>query len=167
MSQAVFLGLDIVVPLMTGELLAVPKLARLYFGLLSYLLEIWPDRVAALPGGAQNFARTIELLCHPLQPWPDWFAALRTGEWHLRCQSSPVWCVFRLDLTRPAVLRGKHSSCHSAMRGVSEVDHRGANLGPTCRLCTHMGCAWTSCGRVLLADSSPGERSWVQACSAA
>lgn len=48
--QAVFLGLDIVVPLMSGELLAVPKLARLYFGLLSYMLEIWPARVADLPG---------------------------------------------------------------------------------------------------------------------
>ena len=48
--QAVFLGLDIVVPLMSGELLAVPKLARLYFGLLSYLAEIWPGRLATLPG---------------------------------------------------------------------------------------------------------------------
>lgn len=45
-----FLGLDIVVPLMSGELLAVPKLARLYFGLLCYMLEIWPARVADLPG---------------------------------------------------------------------------------------------------------------------
>ncbi len=50
MAQVVFLGLDIVVPLMSVELLAVPKLARLYFALLSYLLEIWPDRLAALPG---------------------------------------------------------------------------------------------------------------------
>lgn len=49
MAQVVFLGLDIVVPLMSVELLAVPKLARLYFALLSYLLEIWPDRLAALP----------------------------------------------------------------------------------------------------------------------
>ena len=48
--QAVFLGLDIVVPLMSGELLAVPKLARLYFALLSYMLDIWPARVAELPG---------------------------------------------------------------------------------------------------------------------
>lgn len=45
-----FLGLDIVVPLMSGELLAVPKLARLYFALLSYMLDIWPARVAELPG---------------------------------------------------------------------------------------------------------------------
>jgi hypothetical protein len=48
--QAVFLGLDIVVPLMSGELLAVPKLARLYFALLSYMMDIWPARVAELPG---------------------------------------------------------------------------------------------------------------------
>ena len=48
--QAVFLGLNIVVPLMSGELLAVPKLARLYFALLSYMMDIWPARVAELPG---------------------------------------------------------------------------------------------------------------------
>jgi hypothetical protein len=46
----VFLGLDIVVPLMSSELLAVPKLSRLYFALLSYMLDIWPARAAELPG---------------------------------------------------------------------------------------------------------------------
>ena len=46
----VFLGLDILVPLMTGELLRFPKLARAYFALLSYMLEVYPERVAALPG---------------------------------------------------------------------------------------------------------------------
>lgn len=61
--QAVFLGLDIVVPLMTGELLAVPKLARLYFGLLSYMLEIWPARVAELPG-----ALSVSFLLHVVHP---------------------------------------------------------------------------------------------------
>jgi hypothetical protein len=49
-AQVVFLGLDILVPLMTGELLRFPKLARAYFALLAYMLEVYPERVAALPG---------------------------------------------------------------------------------------------------------------------
>ena len=48
--QAVFLGLDLVVPLMCAEVVAVPKVARAYFRLLAYLLEVWPHRTAALPG---------------------------------------------------------------------------------------------------------------------
>ena len=48
--QVVFLGLDVVVPLMTEDLLKIPKLCRLYFGLLGYMLEAFPERMAALPG---------------------------------------------------------------------------------------------------------------------
>ena len=50
--QVVFLGLDILIPLMTSELLRFPKLARAYFALLAYMLEVYPERVAALPGTA-------------------------------------------------------------------------------------------------------------------
>ena len=50
LTQVVFLGLDILIPLMTGELLRFPKLARAYFALLAYMLEVYPERVAALPG---------------------------------------------------------------------------------------------------------------------
>ena len=45
-----FLGLDVVVPLISEDLLKIPKLCRLYFGLLGYMLEAFPERMAALPG---------------------------------------------------------------------------------------------------------------------
>ena len=48
--QVVFLGLDMVIPLMTAELLQFPKLARAFFSLLSYAMEVYPERIAALPG---------------------------------------------------------------------------------------------------------------------
>ncbi len=48
--QVVFVGLDVVVPLITEDLLKIPKLCRLYFGLLGYMLEAFPERMAALPG---------------------------------------------------------------------------------------------------------------------
>ena len=47
--QAVFLGLDILVPLLSEELLMFPKLAKLYFTLLAYLLEAHTEKVVALP----------------------------------------------------------------------------------------------------------------------
>ena len=50
--QVVFMGLDMVIPLMTGELLHFPKLIRAFFSLISYMLEVYPERVAALPGTA-------------------------------------------------------------------------------------------------------------------
>ena len=49
-TQVVFLGLSILVPLMQIEQLKFPKLARAYFTLLSYMLEVYPERVAGLPG---------------------------------------------------------------------------------------------------------------------
>lgn len=49
-AQVVFLGLDTVIPLMTGELLHFPKLIRAFFTLISYMLEVYPERVASLPG---------------------------------------------------------------------------------------------------------------------
>lgn len=48
--QVVFTGLDMVIPLMTAELLQFPKLARAFFALLSFTMEVYPERVAALPG---------------------------------------------------------------------------------------------------------------------
>lgn len=48
--QIVFLGLDLVIPLVTGELLQFPKLVRSFFSLLSYMMEIYPEHVASLPG---------------------------------------------------------------------------------------------------------------------
>ena len=50
--QMVFVGLDIIVPLMTVELLKFPTLSEAYFQLLAHMLEVYPERVLALPGKA-------------------------------------------------------------------------------------------------------------------
>ena len=52
--QVVFLGLDTVIPLMTGDLLHFPKLIRAFFSLIAYMLEVYPERVASLPGGCHT-----------------------------------------------------------------------------------------------------------------
>ena len=39
-AQLVFLGLDILIPLMTLELLGYPKLCLSYFQLLAYMMEV-------------------------------------------------------------------------------------------------------------------------------
>ncbi|KAK9863281.1 hypothetical protein WJX84_001780 [Apatococcus fuscideae] len=49
-AQMVFVGLDIVVPLMTTELLKFPALSVAYFQLLAHMLEVYPERVLTLPG---------------------------------------------------------------------------------------------------------------------
>ena len=61
-----FTGLGILVPLMQDEQLKFPKLARAYFMLLSYMLEVYPERVASLPGApcticqeAMNYTRNL------------------------------------------------------------------------------------------------------------
>ena len=46
----VFAGLDILIPLVREELLKFPKLGRAFFTLLNYMLEVYPERVAGLPG---------------------------------------------------------------------------------------------------------------------
>lgn len=61
-----FVGLDVVVPLITEDLLKIPKLCRLYFGLLGYMLEAFPERMAALPG-AEPSSRTTAVPTAQLQ----------------------------------------------------------------------------------------------------
>ena len=61
--QVVFLGLDTVIPLMTGELLQFPKLLRAFFSLIAYMLEVYPERVASLPGGCHAL---LLLVCSTL-----------------------------------------------------------------------------------------------------
>ncbi|KAK3239066.1 hypothetical protein CYMTET_50978, partial [Cymbomonas tetramitiformis] len=51
-AQVVLLGLHLVIPLISPELLKFPKLCRQYFTLLSVLLDSYPERVAALPTAA-------------------------------------------------------------------------------------------------------------------
>jgi hypothetical protein len=48
-SRVVLVGLNIVLPLISAELLKFPKLAHLYYSLLSYMLEVYPQAVADLP----------------------------------------------------------------------------------------------------------------------
>lgn len=66
--QVVFLGLEIVIPLVTGELLQFPKLVRSFFSLVSYMMEIYPEHVACLPGSALLILRvfgTVHLVALP------------------------------------------------------------------------------------------------------
>ena len=48
-AQLVFLGLDILIPLISLELLGYPKLCLLYFQLLAYMMEVSPT-IAHLQG---------------------------------------------------------------------------------------------------------------------
>lgn len=59
-SRVVLVGLNIVLPLISAELLKFPKLAQLYYSLLSYMLEVYPKAVAELP--PQHFASLMASL---------------------------------------------------------------------------------------------------------
>ena len=48
-AEVVFIGLNVVIPLITDELLTFPKLCHQYFSLLAHMLEAYPAKVAALP----------------------------------------------------------------------------------------------------------------------
>lgn len=58
------MGLGLVLPLINSELLKYPKLARLYFSLLSYMLEVYPQHIAAL--APEHFASLMATLKHGL-----------------------------------------------------------------------------------------------------
>ncbi|DBA87589.1 TPA: hypothetical protein ACH3X1_004612 [Trebouxia sp. C0004] len=60
-AQLVFLGLDILIPLISLELLGYPKLCLLYFQLLAYMMEVYPEKVAALP------SQQLQTLLHTLE----------------------------------------------------------------------------------------------------
>ncbi|GAX80807.1 hypothetical protein CEUSTIGMA_g8243.t1 [Chlamydomonas eustigma] len=59
-AQVVLLGLNIVLPLLSVELLKFPKLCHLYFQLLSYMLEVYAPQVASLP--TENFGMLMQSL---------------------------------------------------------------------------------------------------------
>lgn len=48
-SDAVFHGLDVVIPLIDIDLLKFPKLRRSYYALLAHMVEVYPERMCALP----------------------------------------------------------------------------------------------------------------------
>ncbi|KAL5225000.1 hypothetical protein ABZP36_011639 [Zizania latifolia] len=56
-GEVIYVGLDIVTPLISLDLLKYPKLSRDYFALVSHLLEVYPEKVANLNKDA--FARII------------------------------------------------------------------------------------------------------------
>lgn len=51
-SQVVYMGLHIVTPLISLELLKYPKLCHDYFSLLSHMLEVYPEMIAQLSNEA-------------------------------------------------------------------------------------------------------------------
>lgn len=84
--QAVFLGLEILVPLMGTEQLKFPKLARAYFTLLSYMLEVYPERVAGLPGAFPAVFPTVSNVNNaPDRSW--WSVVCRESQ---RCLQSSI-----------------------------------------------------------------------------
>ncbi|KAL3681977.1 hypothetical protein R1sor_024933 [Riccia sorocarpa] len=59
-AQVVYLGLHIITPLMSVDLLKYPKLCRQYFTLLAHMLEVYPEKVARL--SADGFGRIVGTL---------------------------------------------------------------------------------------------------------
>eukprot|EP00850_Spirogloea_muscicola_P004362 SM000018S03727 [mRNA] locus=s18:1138348:1145815:+ [translate_table: standard] len=59
-AQVIYFGLQTVTPLVSVELLKYPKLCRQYFTLISHMLEVYPEKVAALP--PQAFTQIINCL---------------------------------------------------------------------------------------------------------
>lgn len=58
--QVVYMGLHIVTPLISLDLLKYPKLCHDYFSLLSHMLEVYPEMITQLNGEA--FVRIIKTL---------------------------------------------------------------------------------------------------------
>lgn len=60
-SQIIFCGLGLVVPLVTRQLLKIPELSEVYFGLINVLFEVYPEKVVLLPEDLfASLSRTIE-----------------------------------------------------------------------------------------------------------
>ncbi|GFP96740.1 exportin-4 [Phtheirospermum japonicum] len=64
-SQVVYMGLHIVTPLITLDLLKYPKLCHSYFSLLSHMLEVYPEIIAQLNVEAfSHILATLEFGLH-------------------------------------------------------------------------------------------------------
>ena len=72
--QVVFAGLDVVVPLISPDLLAFPKLRRAYFELLAYMLEVRLHRRSDLSRSVPRglFVNICSIVSHP--PWYPQFS---------------------------------------------------------------------------------------------
>lgn len=64
-AEVIFVGLLIVSPLISSDLLRFPKLSSCYFRLVSHMLEVYPEKVALLPKEA--FAQVTAALDFGIQ----------------------------------------------------------------------------------------------------
>jgi hypothetical protein len=58
-SQVVLAGLNIILPLISSELLKFPKLCHLYFSLLALMLEVYPRQVGGKGRGREGAAAAL------------------------------------------------------------------------------------------------------------
>ncbi|XP_064627537.1 exportin-4-like isoform X2 [Lineus longissimus] len=54
-SMTVFYGLNLVMPLISEQMLQFPNLCSQYYKLVSYIAEIYPEKICELPEGLYNF----------------------------------------------------------------------------------------------------------------
>ncbi|MCO5598035.1 hypothetical protein L7F22_052124 [Adiantum nelumboides] len=64
-AQVIYLGLHIVIPLISVELLKYPKLCRQYFTLLAHMLEVYPEKIARL--SKEGFSQVVGALSFGLR----------------------------------------------------------------------------------------------------
>jgi hypothetical protein len=100
-AQVVFLGLNIVIPLISLELLKYPKLCRQYFSLLAHMLEVYPEKVAVLPQA--QFGSIITSLDFGLRHQVKW------------CPLARVHCVLRKTIQTCYRLTGSPGIIHRAI----------------------------------------------------
>eukprot|EP00250_Pteridium_aquilinum_P028115 c36611_g1_i1 orf=157-3681(+) len=59
-AQVIYLGLHIIIPLISIDLLKYPKLCRQYFTLLAHMLEVYPEKIAKL--SKEGFSQVVGAL---------------------------------------------------------------------------------------------------------
>ncbi|KAF8392178.1 hypothetical protein HHK36_022520 [Tetracentron sinense] len=72
-AQVIYLGLHIVMPLISVDLLKYPKLRHDYFALLSHMFEVYPEKVAQL--NAEAFAHLLGTLDYGIHHQASWQVA--------------------------------------------------------------------------------------------
>mmetsp|Transcript_11077 Transcript_11077/g.31337 ORF Transcript_11077/g.31337 Transcript_11077/m.31337 type:complete len:1135 (-) Transcript_11077:60-3464(-) len=92
-AQAVFVGLELILPLITSHISHFPKLRVLYYGLLCYMAEVHAPRLASLP--ARQFSTLASSLEYGIRTTMEseavqaaLEAAAALGQWHVKdCQT--------------------------------------------------------------------------------
>ncbi|KAK9832756.1 hypothetical protein WJX84_010361 [Apatococcus fuscideae] len=67
----VFVGLGIMVPLTTMDLLKFSALSVAYFQLLAHMLEVYPERILALPGAREALSTLLRALMQRMLEEPS------------------------------------------------------------------------------------------------